>query len=42
MPRLDTILKVAGGLSVPPAELLEGMAWQPAALVPGRFEEAGQ
>lgn len=29
LPRLDTILKVAGGLEIEPAALLEGMAWRP-------------
>jgi ribosome-binding protein aMBF1 (putative translation factor) len=28
MPRLDTIVKIAGSLEVEPCELLAGMAWQ--------------
>ena len=34
MPRIDTVLKLAGSLGVSPCELLEGMSWQA-----GRFEE---
>ncbi len=29
MPYLDTILKLAAGLSIPPSELIEGMVWVP-------------
>jgi transcriptional regulator with XRE-family HTH domain len=28
-PRLATMIKLAGALEVPPAELCEGIAWQP-------------
>jgi len=28
LPRLDTIVKLAGALEVPPCELLTGMAWR--------------
>jgi transcriptional regulator with XRE-family HTH domain len=28
-PRIDTLVKVAGGLGVPPHELLEGVTWKP-------------
>lgn len=38
LPRLDTILKLAGGLSLPPSELLGGMAWGPAELSAGGFQ----
>lgn len=27
LPRLDTIVKIAGALEVPPCDLLSGMAW---------------
>jgi transcriptional regulator with XRE-family HTH domain len=27
--RLDTIIKLAGGIEVPPGDLLKGMAWVP-------------
>lgn len=29
MPYLDTILKLAAGLSLPPCELIEGITWVP-------------
>jgi transcriptional regulator with XRE-family HTH domain len=29
LPRTDTLLRLAGGLGVPPQELLEGLAWTP-------------
>ena len=28
LPRLDTIIKLAGALEVPPCDLLNGMAWR--------------
>jgi len=38
IPQLDTILKLAGGLSISPCELLPDIAWVPGATEPGRFE----
>ena len=39
IPRADTLVKVAGGLGVPPSELLEGIAWKPGGGGdPGAFE----
>jgi transcriptional regulator with XRE-family HTH domain len=38
MPRLDTLLKVSGALGIPPAQLLEGMSWEPGATKPGKFK----
>lgn len=38
MPRLDTLLKVAGALGIPPAQLLEGIVWEPGATKPGKFK----
>lgn len=29
LPRLDTIIKLAGALGLPSADLLEGMVWEP-------------
>ncbi|HWM64257.1 MAG TPA: helix-turn-helix transcriptional regulator [Solirubrobacterales bacterium] len=29
VPRIDTLLKLAGALSVPPRELLDGIEWTP-------------
>ena len=37
-PRIDTLVKLAGALGVEPSELLEGIAWTPATVKPGRFE----
>lgn len=37
IPRLDTILKLSGALSISPCELIEGMTWQPGGISPGRF-----
>jgi transcriptional regulator with XRE-family HTH domain len=30
LPRLDTFVKLAGALDVPPTDLLEGISWEPA------------
>jgi transcriptional regulator with XRE-family HTH domain len=38
MPRLDTILKLAGSLSIPPGELFQGMVWIPGEMARGGFE----
>ncbi len=37
LPRLDTIVKLAGSLEVEPGELLRGMTWRPGTLQPGSF-----
>jgi transcriptional regulator with XRE-family HTH domain len=37
IPRIDTTIKISRGLGIQPAELLEGITWQPA--VP--FEQSG-
>ena len=37
-PRLGTIVKLAGALSIDSAALLEGIAWQPPATGAGRFQ----
>jgi transcriptional regulator with XRE-family HTH domain len=36
MPRIDTVLKLAGALSVQPGDLLKGIAWSPS-VHGGRF-----
>lgn len=44
MPRIDTLVKLAGALGVTPAELLDGIEWRPGEIRPGRFrasEKAG-
>lgn len=33
--RIDTLIKLAGALSVPPGDLLKGMAWTPTRQRPG-------
>lgn len=37
LPRIDTLVKLAGALSVPPGDLLKGMAWTPGGSRIGRF-----
>ena len=41
VPQLDTILKLAGGLSISPCELIAGITWQPGNFSPGAFELIG-
>lgn len=38
-PRIDTVVKLAGTLGVEPSVLLDGIAWTPATLQPGHFEQ---
>lgn len=38
IPKLDTVIKLAGALEIPPAALLEGMGWNPAARASGQFK----
>lgn len=35
--RIDTLIKLAGALSVPPGDLLKGIAWKPGHTPKGRF-----
>jgi transcriptional regulator with XRE-family HTH domain len=37
LPRIDTVIKVAGGLYLPPCELLDGVLWEPRGHRPGRM-----
>jgi transcriptional regulator with XRE-family HTH domain len=37
VPRIDTLVKLAGALSVPPGDLLKGVAWLPGQEHSGRF-----
>jgi transcriptional regulator with XRE-family HTH domain len=40
--RIDTLIKLAGGLGVAPSKLLEGIAWEPGGVGrPGRMVEGG-
>lgn len=35
--RVDTLIKLAGSLAIPPGELLDGMGWDPGGTRVGRF-----
>jgi transcriptional regulator with XRE-family HTH domain len=35
--RVDTLIKLAGSLGIPPGELLDGMGWTPGGTTIGRF-----
>ena len=37
--RVDTVVKLAGSLGIPPGELLDGMSWEPGGTRLGRFTE---
>jgi transcriptional regulator with XRE-family HTH domain len=37
LPRIDTVVKLAGSLSVPPGDLLKGVAWTPGGQRVGRL-----
>jgi len=39
IPRIDTLAKLAGALGVEPAELFQGIAWEPGDVRYGRFKE---
>jgi transcriptional regulator with XRE-family HTH domain len=36
MPRIDTLVKLAGVLSIPPGDLLKGIDWTPQGVQAGR------
>jgi len=38
LPRIDTLIKLAGALSIPPGDLLKGVAWTPGRTKVGRFK----
>jgi transcriptional regulator with XRE-family HTH domain len=42
MPRADTLVQLAGALSIPPGEFFDGVSWSPApdhaTPAPGRFQ----
>jgi transcriptional regulator with XRE-family HTH domain len=40
LPRIDTLIKLAGGLGVPPREILDGIVWEVGGSRPGRMVEA--
>jgi len=37
LPRIDTVIKLAGALSVPPSELIAGIDWSPGVTSRGSF-----
>jgi len=39
--RIDTLIKLAGSLDLPPGELLDGLSWIPGGTRLGRFTERG-
>jgi len=42
VPRIDTLVKLASALDVPPGDLMAGIRWEPSEIgepVPGRFIE---
>jgi transcriptional regulator with XRE-family HTH domain len=41
VPRIDTLVKLAGALGVRPEDLLDGIRWHPGDYSPGGFEETG-
>ncbi len=41
VPRIDTLVKLAGALSVEPSELIEGIGWTPGHVTAGSFSVAG-
>ena len=38
---MDTVIKLAGSLDIPPEELLDGMGWDPGGTRLGRFTTGG-
>lgn len=40
MPRIDTAIKMAGAVGIAPAELFEGIVWEPGTTTPGEFKPA--
>ena len=39
VPRIDTLVKLAGALGARPEDLLDGIVWKPGDFSPGGFEE---
>ncbi len=42
LPRLDTIIKLAGSIGVDPRDLLDGLSWSPVEVGDGRFYVAAE
>lgn len=41
LPRIDTLVKLAGALCIEPCELLAGLSWEPGGFKPGGFSAGG-
>jgi transcriptional regulator with XRE-family HTH domain len=41
IPRIDTLVKLAGALSVSPLDLIHGIDWKPASTLSGGFQIEG-
>jgi transcriptional regulator with XRE-family HTH domain len=41
IPRIDTLVKLSGALSVSPLELIDGIEWAPASTLSGGFQIEG-
>jgi transcriptional regulator with XRE-family HTH domain len=41
LPRIDTVIKLAGALEIPIEELIEGIGWSPGSTTLGRFRMPG-
>jgi transcriptional regulator with XRE-family HTH domain len=37
LPKIDTLVRLAGALSIPPGDLLKGVAWKASKTRPGQF-----
>lgn len=42
IPRIDTLVKLAGALSISPCDLLDGIEWTPGSFSAGSFSVADQ
>jgi transcriptional regulator with XRE-family HTH domain len=42
IPRVDTLIKLAGALGISPGELLDGISWEPGYRQPGQFEASAR
>jgi transcriptional regulator with XRE-family HTH domain len=38
LPRIDTVIKLAGALGIGPDDLLDGIAWEPGTVTRGQFK----
>jgi transcriptional regulator with XRE-family HTH domain len=41
LPRIDTMVKLAGALGAPPVDLIAGIEWQPGGMTKGSFKVSG-